>query len=188
MAGLIDRFGLFAIFVGAVFEGDVTLILTGVAAHLGFVRFATAVAVGGLAACVADSTCYAVARARRTTIGQNSAYRRVAPLVDSIVGRVGAWEIVITRFIYGTRLASMIYWGMQALPFGRFLMLDLIGCGLWAVALAAVGYACSGSAAVLVGEVKRAERWLLVGCVAAAAAVFAARYISRRRLRNRTAP
>jgi len=35
MTELIVRYGVIAVFVGAIFEGDVTLMLTGVAAHLG---------------------------------------------------------------------------------------------------------------------------------------------------------
>ena len=41
---LILRYGLAAVFVGAAVEGDLTLILAGVAAHLDYLSFPTAVA------------------------------------------------------------------------------------------------------------------------------------------------
>jgi len=184
MEALIVRYGLFAVFVGAVLEGDVTLLLAGVVAHLGYLGFGAALSVGCMGALVADTACYGLAWNRRDTIVNSRAYLRVAAVVDRLVGRVGSWEIVITRLVYGTRLASMLYWGMRGLPFRRFIALDVLGCALWASVLASLGYAGSSSAAALVGDVKRAERWLLVALLLAAAAVVVVRTVGRRMRRR----
>jgi membrane protein DedA with SNARE-associated domain len=188
MANLLARYGLLAVFVGAVFEGDVTLILAGVLAHLDLTDLRAAAAVGCLGAFVADCSCYAIGRARRTAVLRSRLYQRLAPVIDGLVARIGPWELLITRFVYGTRLASMLFWGIRGLPLALFVLLDLVGCAAWAAALASLGYAFSGSAVVVVGKVRRAERWLLVALLLAAVSVFVARRAMRRRLAARRSP
>jgi len=46
LEALVLRYGLVAVFIGSAFEGDFTLILAGVAAHLGYFPFAFAVLAG----------------------------------------------------------------------------------------------------------------------------------------------
>lgn len=175
------RYGSLAVLIGAAFEGDVTMILAGVIAHLGLVDFPLAVAAGALGACCADAVCYWIGRTRRSPIQRSRVYTRVGPFVERLAIRVGTWELAVARFVYGARIASMLFWGMQGLPFARFAAIDLLGCSLWAMALATLGFVFSGSVAVVVGRVKRAELWLLVALVGTVAVVACVRYLMRRR-------
>jgi membrane protein DedA with SNARE-associated domain len=61
----------------------------------------------------------------------------------------------------------MLFWGMRALPWHRFLPLDTLACAIWAGALVGLGFSLSASAAVLIGDVKKAELWLLGGLLTA---------------------
>ena len=106
---------------------------------------------------------YGIGRSRARGRGRR-AYQRVGP-ASNAGGRLGAREIVIARFVFGTRIVSMLFWGIHGLPFARFAVLDVIGCAIWASVLAPLGFIFSGSAAALVGEVKRAERWLLIALI-----------------------
>ncbi len=166
MEEFIVRYGLVAIFVGAIVEGDLTLILTGVVAHMGLVRPPLAIAAGACGALVADGAFYLVGRYGTAAIARSKIYARAAPVIDHLIARLGPWEIVVARFVYGTRVASMLFWGMRRLPWRRFVILDALACGLWASALAALGFFLSGGAAVIIGEVKKAELWLLGALVA----------------------
>jgi membrane protein DedA with SNARE-associated domain len=185
MEDILIRFGLLAVFIGAALEGDVTLILAGVVAHLGLFDLMSAIAVGAGAGVLADVVCYGIGRARAGTIRDTGVYQRVGPLIERLAKRVGAPEIMLARFIYGARIASMLFWGMRGLPVARFVGLDVIGCALWSSVLTSLGYAFSGSAAMLIGRVKRAERWLLVSLLLAAAAMITIRWWARR-MRRRT--
>lgn len=166
MQELIARCGLLVVFIGAALEGDGVMVLTGVAAHLRLLGLPTAIAAGTLGAFVSDCVWYVVGRREAAAARQTRAYRRLGPTVLHLADRFGAREIVAARFVFGTRVVSMLYWGTQGLPFGRFAMLDLIGCSLWATTLATLGFAFSGSAEVLLGKVRRVETWLLVAAVA----------------------
>ena len=54
MEALLLRFGLIMVFLGTAVEGDVTMMLAGVTAHLGLFRLAEAVAVGALGGFAGD--------------------------------------------------------------------------------------------------------------------------------------
>lgn len=187
MESLIARFGLFAVFAGAMAEGDSTLLVAGVVAHLGLLRFFPAIACGCAGAFVGDCLTYGVGRTRADAVRAAALYRRLGPHVERLAARFGAIEIVLTRFIYGTRVASMLFWGVQRYAVPRFVAIDLIGCGIWAVALGGVGFVFSDSAELLLGKVKRVEVWLLVAVAAAAAAVIVTRLLWRPHLRRQSA-
>lgn len=180
MEAFITRYGLLAVFVGAALEGDVAVMMSGVVAHLSLLHFSTVLVVGWLGAVAADCTWYAIGRSRATWAQKTKAYRSVGPRIDALVGRLGAGEVLIARFIFGTRVVSMLYWGIRGLPFARFAALDLLGCAIWVTVLASLGYAFSGSAVTLVGKVKRVEVWLLGALVVVAVASIFARRLLRR--------
>jgi membrane protein DedA with SNARE-associated domain len=155
------RYGLVAVLVGSAFEGDFTLILAGVVAHLGIFAFPLAVAMGAIGSLIGDSAWYALGRLRGHRFRAGRLYRRVGPTVERLAKRMGPWELLAARFVYGTKAASMVFWGLHGLSLPRFLLIDTIGCVLGSLVFTSLGYLVSGSATVLMGHVKRFELWLL---------------------------
>jgi membrane protein DedA with SNARE-associated domain len=182
----LSRFGLVAIFAGAMIEGDVTMILTGVIAHLGYVAPASGILVGTLGGFAADAAAYGVGRFWSNPIRASRFYRRVGPTIEHIVDVLGPRHILIARFLWGTNLAAMALWGIRRLRFVRFTILALLGCATWATGLAALGFLLSSSAVLLVGEVEHVERWLL-GALLGGAFVFAMVRTALRRRRQASA-
>ncbi len=185
MQALVLQFGLVMIFFGTAIEGDVTMMLAGVTAHLGLFRLSSAIAVGALGGFTGDVFFYGMGRWHSTTIRGTQLYRRAEPAIGRFTARFGPLEIIVSRFIYGTRIASMVFWGVAGLPLWRFLLIDALGCALWALVLAGLGYTLSGSAVLLLGHVKRVQVWLagaLLGCIAL---VFLYRALLQRRARRR---
>jgi membrane protein DedA with SNARE-associated domain len=168
MEDLIVRFGLAAVYIGAAVEGDAILVLGGVTAHLGLMNLPLAMGVGAAGCLTGDLVWYLVGRLQSEAIRNMRAYRVVGPAVERIAARVGPWQIATSRLLYGTRVATMLYWGVHRLAFTRFALIDLVGCAAWAVLLGILGYAASTGAMLILGEVRRVEFWLLgaaVGCV-----------------------
>lgn len=180
MQDFLVRYGLLAVVVGAAFEGDVTIIMAGVVAHLGFFGLPLAVEAACLGAFIGDSGWYWLGRTQSARVRQTRFYRRAAPTIERLVARLGAWEVVMARFVYGTRIASMFFWGVHGLPFARFAALDALGCVLSATLLAGLGYVASGSVAAVVGRVKRAEMWLAAAVVVSASVVLGVGALLRR--------
>lgn len=178
---LILRLGLVAVFVLAAVEGDVTLILTGVLARVGLLNLPVAIGVGALGGFVGDTTCYGLGRHRSVAIRQSSLYKRAAPTIDRFAKRFGPWQILVARFLYGTRVATMFFWGVRGLSFWRFVGIDLLSCILWATALGGAGFLLSGSASLLIGSMKRVQIGLLVVGVVAVLLLLSFRYRRHRR-------
>src|SRR5579862_5226667 len=109
MEAVLVRYGLVAVFFGAMLEGDVSVILAGVLAHLGFFDLGAAIVVGACGGIVADIVCYVIGRTHAATIRNTAVYQRVGTFVEHLVGRIGPWQVSLARFIYGTRIASMLF-------------------------------------------------------------------------------
>ncbi|MFL5401308.1 MAG: DedA family protein [Gemmatimonadales bacterium] len=158
---LLVHYGLIAVFLGAAFEGDFTLLLAGVVSHLGIFPFALAIAAGATGSLLGDSLWYTLGRLRGPKFRAGRLYRRVGPKVERLAKRMGPWELLAARFVYGTKAASMVFWGLHGLTLPRFLLIDALGCVLGSVVFTSLGYLVSGSATALMGHVKRFEHWLL---------------------------
>ena len=182
MEDLIVRYGLAVVFLGAAVEGDVTMILAGVTAHIGLFRLPSAIALGALGGLAGDCFFYALGRRHSGILRTSALYRKAEPAIERFTGRVGELQIGLARFVYGTRMASMLFWGVKGLPFWRFALIDATGCALWAVVLGGLGYSLSSSAELVIGRVKRAEIWLLAGFAVSLALVLAYRRMTLRRL------
>jgi len=181
---LLLRYGLFAVFLGGATEGDLTLILTGALAHLGYFGFVPATAVGCLGAVCIDSFWYMLGRTRADRIRGSRFYQQAGPWVEMMAERVGPWEILFARFIFGARIPSMIFWGTRKVPFDRFLALDIVGCTAWGFVLSALGYAFSNSVALLLDKLKRTERHVVI-VVAVIVLVLLLRPLGRRLVQRR---
>ena len=180
MEELLVRFGPLAVLVGAAIEYDGTLILAGVVVHLGLMSFPAAVAAGGVGALLGDAVFFALGRRGGAAVRRWDAYARVASLVERLAARSGPWEIVLARFVYGTRFASMFFWGIRGLGWVRFAALDLVGGLLGALVLVTLGFALSQSATAVLGGVERIEKRLLGAAVVTAAVLLGFNWLGRR--------
>jgi len=180
MEDLIVRYGLAVVFLGAAVEGDVTMILAGVTAHVGLFRLPSAIALGALGGFAGDTVFFALGRRHSGILKTSALYRKAGPAIERFTGRVGELQIGLARFVYGTRMASMLFWGVRGLPFWRFALIDAAGCALWAVILGGLGFSLSSSAELLIGRVKRVELWVLAGFAVSVGLVLVYRALSLR--------
>ena len=178
---LIDH-GPAAVVIGAIVEGDMTLILSGVVAHLGIFPLPVAIAAGAAGCLIGDCAWFWVGRWRGTWFRAGALYRRVGRRIEGLARRFGVWQLLLSRFVYGTKNASMVFWGLQGLSFGRFIAVDAVGISLGTVVFAGLGYLVSGSAEVLLGRVRRLELWLLGAVVAGVVIVYLVHRLTKREL------
>jgi membrane protein DedA with SNARE-associated domain len=180
MGGLLLKYGLIAVFIGGALEGDVTFVIAGVTTHLGFLNLATAIMVGTLGALTGDSTLYWLGRSRSRQIRNTKAYQRAEPIASRLASRLGPWEILVARFVYGARIASIIFWSTRKLSFVKFAAVDLIGCFIWCSLLMTLGRLLSHRATILIGEVRRVELLLLAVVIVIVTISFVLKTIFRR--------
>ena len=125
---LIEDHGAVAIFLGAALEGDLSLVLAGVVAHLGFFDLPLAILCGIGGSFTSDCLWYALGRWRGPHFRAGAIYRRFGPQVEKLARRLGPWQLLTARFVYGTKNATMVFWGLHGLDLRRFLPIEWSTC------------------------------------------------------------
>jgi membrane protein DedA with SNARE-associated domain len=108
-------------------------------------------------------------------------YRKVGPRIAAVTRKIGVWQIIAARFVYGTKNATMLFWGLHNLPLLRFVLVDAVGCVLGASFFVGLGYLVGDGAEALLGKVKRFEFLLLGALVVGILVLVVIRVLAQRR-------
>lgn len=181
METLVRQYGLGALFLVAIVEGDASLVLAGVLVHAQLLPLAGAVAAGAAGNLVGDTGWFLLGRRLRGHIQDSRLYRAVGGRIEWLARRLGPWQLLAARVVYGTRNASMLFWGQYGLSLPRFWMYDMVGCVAAAVGFILAGHLVGQGATALAGHLKRVEHWLGVVLACAALVALVSR-LARRRL------
>ncbi len=155
---IIETWGVYAIFVLCMIEGDITLLISGVMAHVRFFgdySFAKVFFFGMTGGVAGDSFGYWLGRFFAAKIQNYKFYQKSQPRIERLVDKFGGWAIVVSKYIYGVRVAICISSGVGKMPYSRFLFNDIISCSIWALMLAGIGYFFSGLITNIIGDFKK---------------------------------
>jgi membrane protein DedA with SNARE-associated domain len=155
---LVAEWGVFAVFLLCTVEGDMTLLLSGILAHTSFFgpySFLKVVFFGTLGGVVGDCFGYAVGRVFHENAQHYRFYQVAQPRIEKLIGKFGNSAIVISKYIYGIRLAMCVFYGVGRMPFPRFLSLSALSCSIWVVLLSGTGYFFSGAITSVLGDYRR---------------------------------
>jgi len=197
-APLIAKYGYAATFVGTLLEGESFLVLSGLAAHRGYLSLPLLVAVGAAGALLTDNIFFAMGRLLGPALLQR--FRRLAPSVaraHALVERLPNTAVISVRFLYGMRSVGPAVIGAGTMTWSRFVMLDAVAAFLWSACWVSAGYLLGEAIEPLLRELTPIGAWLLGGLAAAAVLVASVVYLrrrwathasARRRSRNRQPP
>jgi len=162
---LIGQYGLYAVFILVMLEGDITLLIGGVLAHSGFFgeySFPRVLLWGTLGGCASDNIAYLAGRAFSEGVRKFRFYRAAKPRLERLTMKFGVLSIFLSKYIYGLRWASCVFYGVGRMPYLRFLIVSFLSCFLWVFILAGAGYFFSGAVMGLIGDFQRLGKVLLV--------------------------
>jgi membrane protein DedA with SNARE-associated domain len=182
LQNLVMQYGLLAVLLGSALEGDFTLLLAGVCAHLGYFPFPLAVAAGALGSFAGDLAWYALGRFRGARFRAGRLYQRLGHRIEALAKRFGPAQLLAARFVYGTKAASMVFWGLHDLPLPKFALVDGIGAVIGSAVFTGLGYLVSGSATLLFGKVRRVQLWLLGALIVGVVLVFLINWEAKKEL------
>ena len=155
---IIAQYGIYAVFALCTVEGDITLLISGTMAHAGFFGewgFFKVLVAGTLGGMAGDSVGYAVGRIFHENAKDYRFYQVAQPRVEKLIEKFGGSAIIISKYIYGIRVAMCVFYGVGKMPFFRFLGLSAISCLLWVLLLAGIGYFFSGAVISMMGDFKQ---------------------------------
>ena len=162
---LLFQYGLYAVFILVMLEGDITLLLAGVLAHSAFFgeySFAQVLLWGTVGGCLSDNIAYFAGRGFCEGVRKFRFYRAAQPRLERLTAKFGPLSIFFSKYIYGLRWASCVFYGVGRMPYLRFLAVSFASCFLWVFVLAGAGYFFSGAVMGLIGDFQRLGKVLLV--------------------------
>ena len=182
---LIEQYGLIAVFLGCVAEGESAAILGGFFAHQHVFVFWQTFLAAFLGAFVGDTGFFTLGRSfadhpyvRR--LRRRPGFRRAYRLLNTHPNIF----VLTNRYIYGMRLVGGIAAGLSTVSVPRFVILNAISSAAWAVLFSGIGYVFGLGAEQLVGQAfARHERLLIalaVGIVVAIVAWLVGRHFAGR--------
>ena len=175
---LIGQYGVYAVFLLVMVEGDITLLLAGVLAHSAFFgesagySFLNVLLWGTLGGCASDNLAYFAGRGFCETVRQFRFYRAAKPRIERLTNKFGSSSIFLSKYIYGLRWASCTFYGVAHMPYVRFLLLSAGSCFLWVLVLSGLGYFFSSAVMGLIGDFRRLGKVLLLIVVVGVLAVY----------------
>jgi membrane protein DedA with SNARE-associated domain len=162
---LIREYGVYAVFVLAMIEGDITLLLAGVLAHSRFFgehSFLQVLLWGTLGGVASDNAAYFMGRGFREGVREARYYRAAKPRIERLTRNFGPLSMFLSKYIYGLRWAACIFYGVGHMPYLRFLLLSVGSCFMWVFVLSGAGYFFSGAIIGIIGDFARLGKVLLV--------------------------
>lgn len=181
----IEQYGLLAVFLGCVAEGESAAILGGFFAHQHVFVLWHAFVAAALGAFVGDTFFFILGRSfadnrHVVRLRRRPGFRRAYRLLNTHPNIF----VLSNRYVYGMRLVGGIAAGLSTIAAPRFVILNAISSVIWAVLFSSIGYVFGLGAEHFVGQaLLRHERLLIglgIGLTVAILAWLIARHIARR--------
>ncbi|PBB33951.1 DedA family protein [Mesorhizobium sp. WSM3868] len=172
---LIEQYGLIAVFLGCVAEGESAAILGGFFAHQHIFVLWQAFLAAFLGAFAGDTAFFTFGRSFAdhpyvVRLRRRPGFRRAYRLLNTHPNIF----VLTNRYVYGMRLVGGIAAGLSTVSVPRFVILNAISSAVWATLFGTLGYVFGLGAERMVGQAfARHERVLVALAVGIAVAVLA---------------
>lgn len=186
---LISTYGYAAIAIGTFLEGETILVLGGFAAHRGYLNLPLVVTCAFFGTLFGDQLYFYIGRAKgNSVIERLPKWKARSEKVLTLLHRHQTLLIIGFRFIYGMRTITPFLLGASGVSPLRFLILNMVGAGCWAVVFGVLGYLFGQAIELLIGEIKQYELWLFAGLALTGLLVWLFHFISKKTSRDITSP
>ena len=112
-------------------------------AFIGTLSFPAVFIAGLLATLVSDSFWYFLGRYGLYRIKNYKFFKKHEKALEDVSEKFQhrfALAIIVSKFVYGTRIAAQIFSGMEKISYLRYVIANSIGVSLWLGALTLIGY------------------------------------------------
>ncbi|MBZ9756693.1 DedA family protein [Mesorhizobium sp. ESP6-5] len=160
----IEQYGLLAVFLGCVAEGESAAILGGFFAHQHVFVLWHAFVAAALGAFAGDTFFFILGRSfadnrHVVRLRRRSGFRRAYRLLNTHPNIF----VLSNRYVYGMRLVGGIAAGLSTIAAPRFVILNAISSVIWAVLFSTIGYVFGLGAEQLIGQAVIQHERLFVG-------------------------
>lgn len=158
-----------AIFIGAFFFGEAVILVAALLAQQGMWDFSTVFFVSLIATVLSDSLCfwfgYEFFFKKKWFLRYEKKYEASIKFLDEKVKSKPYLSLLIIKFLYGTRLLTIIYLAVRQMKFIKFFLFDTLGTVVWLVVMLLIGWLAGNGIGniFIVGRLSKILLALIVG-------------------------
>lgn len=172
----IETYGYWAVFVGAIFEGETVLIVAGYAISQGYLQVVPTFLLAAAGGSLGDFVYYSLGRAHgQAVIRRFPRFRRLRARAALFLRRWGRAAAFLTRFAYGLRIILPLSMGAAGLRLPIFVLFNVLGSITFVTVYVTLGYLFGETIEDLLGRVRPYERWIILGLLLLGALIWAVR-------------
>lgn len=138
---LVSQYGYLAILIGTLLEGEMIVILGGFMAHRHYLELHWVIVCAFSGTLFSDQMYYYIGRLKGRQFIESRPTWKIRTEKAFYLLHKYPWLFVLGfRFVYGIRTVTPFAIGASNFPPLKFLILNMIGAGLWALTIASIGY------------------------------------------------
>jgi membrane protein DedA with SNARE-associated domain len=149
---LVVQYGYVMVVVGVIFEGDATLVTASLLAHRGYMKLSMVMALGAITSLTMNQIYFRLGRKHGVERVAKEDGRKLFRNIVHHTRKHAIWLVLLSRFVFGFRMAIPATVGALGMSTRRFLLADLAGSVIWALSMGAPGYAAGQLGALLVAQ------------------------------------
>jgi membrane protein DedA with SNARE-associated domain len=170
---LVTHYGYIALLIGTFFEGETILVIGGLLAHRGYLELPYVIASAFAGTLFGDQLYFYIGRIRgKKFIDSRPVWQAKSRRVFELLDKHQVLLILGFRFIYGIRTVTPFILGSSGISPIRYLVLNICGALLWAMAVGILGFYFGQALELVIGEIKLYEKWVIIGLLLLSAIIW----------------
>jgi len=154
LTDLVIQYGYVMVVAGVIVEGDATLVTASILAHRGYMKLGMVMALGAITSLTMNQVYFWIGR--RHGVDRVAKYdgRKLFGNIVHHTRKHAIWLVLLSRFVFGFRMAIPMTVGALGVSMTRFLVADIFGAIIWSVTLGATGYLAGHAGQVLLSNMR----------------------------------
>ena len=162
LEGFLEQYGYVALFVGTFLEGEAVLVLAGLLAYSNYLSLPWVITVAFFGSYIGHLFYYGLGRWKgKGLLLKIERFERNYFKVQSFMDKYGGLSVLVAQFLYGTRLIAAVGFGVMAMRFRKYALLQFLVSLLWAGLVGGLGYLFGETLETVLGDLKRYERLVI---------------------------
>lgn len=146
------------LFVGILLEGEFTLMISGILAHLGAIHFGLALSIGLSGAVVKTVLGYYIGGIIKEKYPNSRFFKHLEKKVAYILPKFKQspfWSIFASKFIIGINHFTLVFSGYFKINYRTYLKAEFISTIIWVIGMLSIGYFFSYTAFQISQEIRK---------------------------------
>ncbi|MEP6782817.1 MAG: DedA family protein [Acidobacteriota bacterium] len=140
LTDLVVRYGYFMVVGGVIVEGDATLVTAAFLAHRGYLKLSVVMVLAAITSVTMNQIYFRLGRKHGVERVAKEDGRKLFGNIVHHTRKHAIWLILLSRFVFGFRMAIPATVGALGMSTTRFLIADIAGSLIWAATMGATGY------------------------------------------------